>query len=145
MSTPRTRKSFERERFTTAVGSVSRTKQSFRDACDINAIVKKFQTTGHLAHINVRRPSYTDVSNFEDLQASLEAIASAEAGFAALPSFIRAAADNDPLRLVEMLDSEEGIAELEAVGFVNEPREDVVETPPAGETPPPEEKETPKS
>ncbi len=119
-------------------GKESRTKQSFRDECDINVITAQYVRTGLLSHTNRREPMYGDFSQSRDLKASLEAVKEAEAEFRALDAQVRAAAWNDPVRFLSMLASEEGVAELEAAGLVlgspEEPDDvvvpEVVEPPP---------------
>ncbi len=139
------RKGFERERVQTKVGKVSRTKQSFRDECDINKIVKRFETTGQVQHMNVRKPIYADVSNVADLAACLAAVDLAEESFMALRSDLRQAANHDPVEFLRMMDSDEGREKLEALGYQDEPRNDVVEEPPARDVnPTPEAVETPE-
>lgn len=138
------RKGFERERVQTAVGTVSRTKQSFADECDINKIVKRFETTGQVQHMNTRKPIYADVSNVVDLAASLAAVELAEDSFGALRSDLRQAANHDPVEFLRMMESEEGREILEGLGYTDEPRNDQPEEPPAREvTPTPEAVETP--
>lgn len=81
----------------------SMTKQSFKDECDINNIVKKFEATGILDHVNqaAARGLYEDLPSGLDLQAGLNMIAQAEAAFMALPAEVRSEFDNDPVLFVE--------------------------------------------
>ena len=107
-----------RKRVSLDCGEELRTKQSFRDECDINVITAQYVRTGLLSHTNRREPMYGDFSQSRDLKASLEAVSAAEAEFGALDAQVRAAAWNDPVRFLDMLASEEGCAELEAAGLV---------------------------
>ena len=49
---------------------VSRTQQSFRDECDINNILRKFNVTGQLP-IGSVQPQYGDFSGITDYQSAL--------------------------------------------------------------------------
>lgn len=81
----------------------SMTKQSFKEECDINNIVRRFETTGILEHVNqaAAKGLYTDLPEGIDLQGSLNMIAQAEAAFMALPAAARAEFQNDPVLFVE--------------------------------------------
>lgn len=81
----------------------SMTKQAFKDECDINNIVRKFEATGILDHVNqaAARGLYQDLPSGLDLQAGLEMIRQAEEAFMALPAAARAEFDNDPVLFVE--------------------------------------------
>jgi len=83
--------------------AVSMTKQSFKDECDINNIVKRFEATGIIDHINQAHAKglYTDLPEALDLQTGLNMIAQAEAAFMALPAAARSEFDNDPVKFVE--------------------------------------------
>ena len=81
----------------------SMTKQSFKDECDINNIVRKFELTGQLDAIHLNRAAgmYVDLPDGLDLQNSLDMIHRAETAFMSLPAGVRAEFDNDPVRFVE--------------------------------------------
>lgn len=81
----------------------SMTKQSFKDECDINNIVAKYEATGILDHVNqaAARGVYEDLPSGLDLQAGLNIIAQAEEAFMALPAAARAEFKNDPVLFVE--------------------------------------------
>jgi len=79
------------------------TKQSFKDECDINNIVKRFEATGILDHVNqaAAKGLYIDLPSGLDLQTGLDKIRQAEAAFMALPASARAEFNNDPVEFVE--------------------------------------------
>lgn len=90
-----------------------RTKQEFRDECDINVILARYKRTGQITHISEKIPRYGDFSQVGDyLQASLQ-VAQMEASFLDLPSNIRKHFGHDPQQLVEFMadpaNHEEGI------------------------------------
>lgn len=98
-------------------GEVSRTKQSFREEVNINSIVRKYRSGVLVTHLNNKAPMYGDVSHALDLQAALNLVHEAEESFMDLPPEVRKAAQNDPVRLLEMLATEEGTQELVEAGL----------------------------
>ena len=79
-----------------------RTKQSFKDATDINKMLKKAQNVGTLAHL-VKYPEgvYGEFDGEFDLMTATAKIAKAGEIFADLPSEVRNEFQNDPLRFVQ--------------------------------------------
>lgn len=69
--------------------SDGRTKQSFKDATDINKILKKAQRVGSLSHLQRHGAFYGDFSNVEGLLEANAQIARAEKVFGELPSELR--------------------------------------------------------
>lgn len=92
-------------------------KQSFKDECDINTIVKRFGLTGELPQ-NFRSPSYADFTDVVDFQSALNAVRSAGEAFMEMPAELRAKFLNDPQRLVEFVSKEENRDEAVKLGLV---------------------------
>lgn len=130
----------------------SLTKQSFKDECDINNIVRKFETTGILDHVNqaAQRGVYEDLPSGLDLQAALNIKRQAEEAFLALPAAARAEFDNDPVKFVTAWEnpSEAQQERFIALGLATDNRPPkppaaspaVPEAPPASPAPGPEAK-----
>ncbi|QCQ84902.1 internal scaffolding protein [Blackfly microvirus SF02] len=80
----------------------SMTKQSFKEECDINNIVRRFEATGIIDHINQAHAQgyYQDLPSGLDLQMGLDMIAQADRAFMSLPADIRAKFDNDAVAFV---------------------------------------------
>lgn len=97
----------------------SRTKQSFRDECDINNILRKFNVTGQLP-IGSVQPQYGDFSGITDYQSALNAVMAAQDSFLALPAKVRAKFDNDPALFVEFASNEANKDEMKALGLLRE-------------------------
>ena len=57
------------------------TKQSFKDECDINNILKKYETTGALPSLILENPQYGDYSNVPAYQDALNIVMKAEEQF----------------------------------------------------------------
>ena len=99
--------------------SPSRTKQSFRDECDINNILKQFNVTGQLPVGSVQ-PQYGDFSGITDYQSALNAVMAAQDSFFQLPAKVRAKFDNDPALFVEFASDEANKDEMKALGLLRE-------------------------
>ena len=97
----------------------SLTKQSFRDECDINNILRKFNVTGQLPVGSVQ-PQYGDFSGITDYQSALNAVMAAQDSFLALPAKVRAKFDNDPALFVEFASDEANKDEMKALGLLSQ-------------------------
>jgi len=97
----------------------SRTQQSFRDECDINNILRKFNVTGQLP-IGSVQPQYGDFSGITDYQSALNAVMAAQDSFLQLPAKVRARFDNDPALFVEFASDEANKDELKALGLLRQ-------------------------
>ena len=99
------------------------TKQSFKDECDINNIMKRYNATGAITHLNMRTPEYGDFSSPLDFQAALNTVMEGEAMFADLPSDLRDRFGNDPKQLLEFLADDANREEAIKLGIVQAPPE----------------------
>lgn len=95
----------------------SRAKQSFKDECDINTIVRRFGITGQLP-VGVRMPTYGDFTEVQDFQGAMNAIAQAREAFDQMPAHVRKRFDNDPQRFVEFCSDEGNREEAVKLGLV---------------------------
>nr|QJB20059.1 MAG: internal scaffolding protein [Microvirus sp.] len=74
----------------------SRTKQEFKDQCDVNRIVENFTRTGRLDQLQAARGFYADISAHPDsYQESLNLVLEAREAFDMLPAETRAMFGND--------------------------------------------------
>lgn len=126
----------ERERVILDTGSVSRTKQSFKDDCDINLIVKRHASTGLWDHLAPRTPTYGDFSMATELSDAIALVNAAEADFDGLPAAVRAVCENNPVKMAEAFADPELFRELVEAGLpsTEPPRASAPIT--GGETPP---------
>lgn len=97
----------------------SRTKQSFRDECDINTIVRRFGLTGEMPP--PLSPQFGDFSNVVDFQTAMNAIRHAGESFMTLPASLRSRFDNDPSKLIAFLENKANFDEAVKLGLVNPP------------------------
>lgn len=97
-----------------------RTKQSFKDECDINNIMKKFNKTGQLPEMIKQNPSYGDFSEPLDFQESQNVVIKAIEQFQALPSKTRERFQNDPETFLRYMHSNPPEEEVRAMGLLKE-------------------------
>lgn len=115
-------------------------KQEFKDECDINEVLRKFNVTGQLPS-NVRLPSYGDFTGIGDFQQALAAIEMARESFAAMPATVRRRFDNDPGSFVDFFSDPANLAEARSLGLVPqvegpaEPPEPVATAPASASSP----------
>lgn len=105
-------------------------KQSFRDECDINNILRQFNVTGQLPAGSVQ-PQYGDFSGITDYQSALNAVMAAQDSFLQLPAKVRAKFDNDPALFVEFASQEANRDEMKALGLLHEETAKAVVTSPS--------------
>lgn len=93
-------------------------KQSFKDECDINLILKKFQKSGAISHYASNSMSYGDATQIQ-LQDALNVVANAETMFEELPSSIRKKFNNDPGQFLAFVQDEKNLEEMRELGLAN--------------------------
>lgn len=108
----------------------SKTKQSHRDECDINLIMKRFkkiQGADFLSQFNgYVGGEFGDFSIVTDYRSALEQIAKGKAVFDALPAKVRARFRNDAALFLDFVQDPRNGDELVAMGLANK-RNDVKE------------------
>lgn len=105
-----------RHRVALSFPAEGRAKQSFKDECDINRIMSRYQKTGLLEHLAQRPPQYLDCTSF-DFQNAMDIVAGSKALFAALPSDIRDRFANDPARFLAFMDDPANDSEAVKMGL----------------------------
>lgn len=94
------------------------TKQEHKDECDIHRIIKQYQRTGVITHVQSKRAEYTDLPDSLDFQESLLIIQEAETAFFNLPASVRAHFVNDPSRFLAAFNDPAQYDYLREVGLV---------------------------
>lgn len=84
------------KRVTLDCGDQMITKQSHKEECDIHRILRQYQRTGVLTHVQAARPTYQDLPESVDYQQALHVMMEAEQAFAKLPASVRDHFRNDP-------------------------------------------------
>lgn len=97
------------------------TKQSFKEECDINNIMRKYERTGVLDHVGTSVPQYGEYMGSMSYQESLNAILFAQAQFADLPAELRARFGNDPAELLAFMEDAGNLDEAVKLGLVQKP------------------------
>lgn len=107
-------------------------KDSFREECDINTIVRRFGLTGQLPK-DVRAPVYGDYDTVSDYHSAMNAISSANSAFMEMPAHIRARFENDAGKFVAFCSDDKNREEAVKLGLVFPAAADVVGSPAAGQ------------
>lgn len=81
----------------------SRTKQQYKDECDIHNILRQYQKTGILTHINNQQANYTELPDHITYQESLHILQDAQSSFATLPAAVRDKYNNDPMAFLHAI------------------------------------------
>lgn len=92
------------------------TKQSFKDECDVNNIVAKYQKTGAITHFAKHAPQY-DFCTGHDLKESIEIVNQANEMFAELPSAVRKLCNNDPAEFLQFVQDPANAAQMSDLGL----------------------------
>lgn len=98
-----------------------RTKQEFKDECDINVLMRRYQEEGVPPPTNPQQPRWGDFSAF-DFQEAMNTVLEAEQLFSELPSHLRNRFANDPVQLLEWVHNPSNAAEAVELGFLDAER-----------------------
>lgn len=101
-------------------------QQHFKDECDINTILEKFNITGLLPESPLS-PRYGDFTGIGDYHTAMNRVMAAKDEFMTLPAQIRARFNNDPAQLIEFLENSDNRKEAEELGLVEPAAAEVVE------------------
>lgn len=101
---PEVRGPFHRKLVQTQNDEPSMTQQSFKEQCDVNNIMAKYQKTGVIDHINVYEGHYGDVDGTTFTEA-MQTVANAQTMFMDLPSRAREAFDHDPAKFLDYVNN----------------------------------------
>lgn len=99
--------------------SQTRTKQSFKEECDINNILRKY-SLGIMPESS-GPGQYGDFSNVADYQTAVQSVMDANSAFAALPSQIRHRFEHDPTKLLAFLHDAKNRDEAIRLGLIPKP------------------------
>lgn len=100
------------------------TDQQWKDDCDVNKIVKKYQNTGEFLHRTQKVGRYGDFSEIQDYHGMLDTVLKAQDAFMTLPAEVRARFRNDPGYLLDFLHDPKNLDEAVKLGLM-EKRQDV--------------------
>jgi len=94
-----------------------RTKQSFRDECDINIIMSRYLKTGIIDFVSKHSPQYLDLDG-QDFTEAMLIVAEAKSLFQDLPSAIRTEFENDPAKFLDFVHDPENLPRMEEMGLL---------------------------
>lgn len=93
-----------------------RTKQSFKDECDVNNIMARYIRTGVLEFRQRHEPRYGDCTG-ADFQFYMNEIAKANSMFADMPAQLRARFENDPAKFLDFVQNPKNLDEARELGL----------------------------
>lgn len=99
-------------------GSESYVQSAYKDECDVNRIMEKFNRTGLLPQLINSNPRFGDFSEVPDFQEAQNIIATANSQFAALPAKLRDRFRNDPAEFLAFVHDEKNKGELAELGLL---------------------------
>lgn len=109
----------ERRRVQLKFSEPSRTKQAFKNECDINQILAKYQKTQMLTHVNSHQGNYGDFSNATDYQTALNSVMAANEAFMGLSSTIRSRFNNNPASFIDFISDDQNYDEAFKLGILD--------------------------
>lgn len=92
-------------------------KQSFKDECDINKILKRHREGAMLTHVNANPGVFADVTGFRDYRDVLERVERASVYFAGLSAEVRGRFENEPGNFLDFVADPSNLEELQAMGL----------------------------
>lgn len=119
-----------------------RTKQAGSQDVDINKIMDKHRSTGFVTHVQLGTPVYGDFSTELSYQESRNHLINAETLFLSLPARVRNKCENDPAKLITLMETATP-EELVELGLKNPVSEKPVIPPDQRSDPPKEEGDLP--
>lgn len=128
------------DRYHAPVGETSMAAQEFKTQCDVNHIMRKFEKTNLLNHVNRREGQYGDFMEARSYHESLNLIREADEMFMTVPSKIRERFDNDAGKFLAFVQDEANAEAMAEMGLLKpgqvpaEPAPEALEEPP--EAPP---------
>lgn len=97
----------------------SKTKQSFKEECDINVIMKRYSQTGVLPP-GVGIAKYGDFAEVPDYIEAQNTLIQARQQFEALPSRVRDRFRNDPANMLAFVNDKKNKAEARVLGLLKD-------------------------
>ncbi len=104
-------------------------KQSFKEECDINTILRRHRDGAMVSHVNANPGVFADVTGFTDYREVLERLQAADEYFSSLSAKVRGRFENDPAFFLDFVADPENREELVELGLGPAVEEAVVEPP----------------
>lgn len=107
---------------------VGKTKQCFKDECDIHTIMERYKRTGVLPMMQSEvQKDYGDFSNVPDYREALQTVINAREAFSSLDAKTRARFGNDPALMLDFCQDEGNYDEMVKMGFIKKKPAVIVE------------------
>jgi phage internal scaffolding protein len=103
------------------------TKQEFKEECDVNNVLKRYDSTGLITHVNTATAHYGDFTEVNEYQQSLNAVMDAQRAFSELPSEIRKEFANDPGKFFEFATDPKNSDRMVELGLAVAPAEPTIQ------------------
>lgn len=113
---------------------LTRTKQSFKDECNINNIMAKYIRTGTIDFVNKHQAQFGDCRGLDNYQEALNTIQQATETFADMPAALRKRFNNNPGEFLEFVEDPSNREEAVFLGLINKPATPVAAPAPAPAT-----------
>lgn len=94
-------------------------QQHFKDECDVNNILRKYETTGLVTHVANGTPFYGDFSSVFEYYDAQNILIEAQERFDALPASLRKRFDNNPALMLSFIENPDNREEAEKLGLIN--------------------------
>lgn len=100
----------------------SKTKQSFREAANINNMVARFKKSGVFDDVTTKIAQYADLSSPITYHEACQQVIKAEEQFNALPAHVRLRFNNNPAELLDFAIDEKNNDEAIKLGLIKPPK-----------------------
>lgn len=111
----------ERPRYMLHTGKDTPVQQQFKDECDINHLMRKYQQSGLMPQNVHKPPFYGDFTEVPDYQAAMNIVNEAQGLFMSLSADIRKEFDNDPAKFLAFCNDPENGDRLIEMGLREKP------------------------
>ena len=101
--------------------STSPVEQNHKDRCDIDYIIRQYDKTGLITHVNRAVAEYGDYTEVNEYQEAMNIVLKAQQDFMGIPSDIRAKFQNDPGKFFEFATNPENFDEMVELGLAVKP------------------------
>jgi phage internal scaffolding protein len=98
---------------------IGRTEQHHKSDVDINNILRKYDKTGLIVHVNKAVADYGDYTEVNEYKENLNAVMNAQNMFNELPSHIRKRFANDPGEFIEFVTNPDNAQEMVDLGLAD--------------------------
>lgn len=103
-------------------GEVSRTQQQFKDECDINSIMSRYEETGVLPAPGRNPPvaRFGDFASAPDFMSAQNTVLRAREQFESLPRKVRERFQNDPVQFLQFVTDKANLPEARKLGLLSD-------------------------